>query len=502
MDKEKVRAFAPIEMDSPRSTWWEEVFPGRFERPLDTIERFFVAIGAGGAPLGKEHWSISIVARIRPSPALDDMEQALAHAWKTMRYRFPQIACTVQAGTTKIYEVPDAAALEAWLSGTFFVERGSRTTGDLLATFTPGPLATLHYLPSSSEILIHMSHWRIDGVGSLLLLDHFLSALVCPQHPLPFGSEPATLSPSLEAAARIPQTPPTAELMAQAHTLSDEYVRNLPSIGLLTLPNQLPGATRRISSRLSLEASAALLAGCRARGLGITAVGHASLVIATYQSIVSSSSSPLTTTKYTAFTPVNMRPYLEAPYGSSAHAVQLYVAGLPISVDAAAGFETIASRLQALYTQKLGRPDSNFLEFLPAYLNKNLESLAAPPSVDTPPPSQPDFNSLGKLDAVIKYRYGVAALEKQQQQQQQEEEEEEEDEVGKKGQERSRSLEVEDVWLGVEMLTRQLEFYQWSWKGQLVFSICWNEAFYMTEHVQNFLDTFKKVLAENLTVFE
>ena len=100
---------------------WKETSVGHFERPFESLERFYRALSAGGAALNREHFVVSAVVRLRLSPSIGDLEPALQHAWKTLRYDFPQIAAHGQ-GDTYIYEVPTASTIDSWLSETFITE--------------------------------------------------------------------------------------------------------------------------------------------------------------------------------------------------------------------------------------------------------------------------------------------------------------------------------------------------------------------------------------------
>ena len=178
---------------------WKETSPGHFERPFDSIERFFLAIGRGSLALNREHWAVSIFAQFESNASREDTETALRHAWKTMRYDHPSLA-SIAREEIKMYEVPDQVALDAWLDRTFILESASTTKDELLALFRPSALASLHYLPHTSEILIHSSHWRIDLVGAISLLQNLFSAVDKPR-PIDFGDEAANLSPSRDEAA-------------------------------------------------------------------------------------------------------------------------------------------------------------------------------------------------------------------------------------------------------------------------------------------------------------
>lgn len=169
---------------------WKETSKGHFERPFDSVERFLLAAGRGSLPLNREHYSLSISARFDMAASLKDTVNALRHAWKTMRYDHPQLACFAYE-EKKVYEVPDDVALDAWLDETFIVEPVWTTTEELLASLRPSALATLHFVPRTSEIIIHSSHWRMDFLGGLSFLQNFFTAAAKPRQ-VQFGDEGRT----------------------------------------------------------------------------------------------------------------------------------------------------------------------------------------------------------------------------------------------------------------------------------------------------------------------
>ena len=93
---------------------WKEIEPGRFERPFDSIEMFFVALARRNAPINREHYSLNIAAKFQAPFSSEDAIRGFKNAWITMRYDHPEIASTSQ-GDTKIYEVLDALGLDVWL---------------------------------------------------------------------------------------------------------------------------------------------------------------------------------------------------------------------------------------------------------------------------------------------------------------------------------------------------------------------------------------------------
>ena len=75
---------------------WKETSPGRFERPFDSIETFFLNLARGTFVLDREHWSVSIFAKFEMKGSIEDTGTALRQAWVTMRHHHPEIACIAQ----------------------------------------------------------------------------------------------------------------------------------------------------------------------------------------------------------------------------------------------------------------------------------------------------------------------------------------------------------------------------------------------------------------------
>ncbi|RAH77595.1 hypothetical protein BO86DRAFT_403595 [Aspergillus japonicus CBS 114.51] len=66
---------------------WTQVSSTRYERPFDTIETFYRAIAAAGAPLNKEHYLITCTARLQaPLPPASAVEQALSTPRNVFRF--------------------------------------------------------------------------------------------------------------------------------------------------------------------------------------------------------------------------------------------------------------------------------------------------------------------------------------------------------------------------------------------------------------------------------
>ncbi|KAL8791614.1 MAG: hypothetical protein Q9195_005819 [Heterodermia aff. obscurata] len=451
-------------------TSWKETSAGNYERPFDSIERFFLAIGRGSQALNREHWAVNIFAHFESDASREETEKALKHAWITMRYYHPSLACIARE-ETKLYQVPDPSTLDAWLEKSFIIESASTSKDDLLASIRPSVLASLHYLPHTSEILIHTSYWRIDLVGAISLLQNFFSA-VAKSRPIDFGNEAANLSPGRDEAASYSQldhlgNAVEAEQVDKAATdLVMNFLRNLPSAGLPAQNvNQMPGGTRRAELVLDEAKTSAIVSACKQRGLTVTTALHAALLVA-MQAVAPLP--PSSSSKYTSFGIFNVRPSLKPPFDNSAvHPAALHIVGLPLVLQLSS-YADLALQLKQFYKQRIPPSvDSDIDEkiVVPA-TSKMADFVGQPPPVDFPAPREPLLSSVGVVDRYLKSDHG--------------------------------SIKVKDFWVGVEMMTPQIIFYLWTWQGRMTLSAFYNETFYHQNFVQQFLQKGIDTLAIEL----
>ena len=439
---------------------WKETSAGHFERPFESLERFYRAISAGGAALGREHFVVSTVIRIRLSPSLGDPDPALRHAWKTLRYEFPQIAAYGQ-GDSYIYEVPTTSTIDSWLSDTFITEPATSLTTSLYGESTPSELARMHYFPHTSKILFRSSHWRIDGIGTLHLLSQFLKILAHPRL-IKFGDEGRNLCVGLDEASNVPLEV-TPEMELDATDLLMQFVNNVPSIGLHTSANQTPGGSARCQITFTPPLTSSVVARCKAFGFSVTAATHAAIVCATSQRAVLGNPAR----KYTSFANFDLRKYCPPPYNGANKAVSNFHTGIPVFIKPST-FQDNAVQFQKLYSRRLNAPgQENIFAFLACYVNKVHTLFTEPPPPGSLAPSEPSLSSLGIIDDLIAHGYGD-------------------------------TVEVTDFWLGVDMLSRQLMVYVWTHRGELKLSACFNQEFYVQKFVEEFLASVKDILVKGL----
>ena len=471
---------------------------------MDGLERCSKVICEGGHPIKREHWAITLAVDVRFDSSISDKIERLKRAWKTMRYDHPTIASTVE-GDMKTYEVPDHHILDKWMNSTFHVHDDDDESLDhLLTTFIPNGEITLHFLPKASQIVFHAPHWRIDGRGSFLLINNFLKAVASPRNDIKFGDEGKNLSPDLYEATGV-KAVDTPEGEASATKWCMEYAPNLPTLGLLSNEAEIkpPGSTRRCTFGVSSKDTSAIIAACRRHGVTVTTAFHAAVIIATKEMMMetkSTSTSPSSSSslpkKFTTMPPMSLRQYCLPPYSTSAHPVTMYMSSIPISVDIEIPdsnpnsptstnttlFSHLTSHIQKIYKLLWLPPSSDLIQIQDLFISKFLGMMSSPPPTDPetglplmPRPSDPVVSSPGIIDHFLQHYFH--------------------DSVSK-----SPVLEVKNVWLGVEMITPQSEVYVWTWRGQMTFSVCFNEAYYTAEFMRGFLERVRRVWGRELGV--
>lgn len=439
---------------------WNETSAGHFERPFESLERFYRAMSASGVALHREHFVISALLRLRLSTSMEDPEKALRHAWKTLRYDFPQIAAYSE-GDNYIYDVPTASIIDSWLSETFISEQATSSTTSVCGNSAPISLAKMHYFPHTSEILFRSSHWHIDGIGALHLLDQFLGILAHPRA-VEFGDEGKNLSIGVDEAANVPLEV-TPEMEKCATDLLMQFVNNVPSIGLPTSAIQTPGSSARCETRFSPQQNSSIIARCKASGFSVTAATHAAIVSATSQA----ADPRYPADKYTSFSSFDLRKYCPSPYNSADKAVSNFHTGIPVVISPST-FQKNVAQFQNLYSRRLNvQGQDNVFAFLACYVDKVYALFTQPPAPGSLPPCEPSLSSLGVIDDFIAQKHGD-------------------------------TVEVMDFWLGVDMLSRQLMVYVWTHLRELKLSACYNEVFYAREFVQDFLLAIQDILSKNV----
>lgn len=449
---------------------WSKAGPGHYQRPIGENEKFIKVIGDRAHAVSREHWSITSKASFKLTEPLKAVELSteLRCAWKALRYEHPSIASTAEDDILN-YVVPDSDALERWSKETFFVHHEKISADDLIASFKPSPFVTAHYLSQSSELILHTAHWRTDGFGALLLLNAFFDALsaLADRDPvnLPWGREIDRLVPCIEEVLNL-----TNDATPEMNAAADQYISTIAhtkgAIGVSYRGDKstLPTRTRSAQLRLSRPFSKAISEACKARDISTLAAVHASVAAITYAGAPVDSKHK----HYTSTMRFSLRPYLPEPYGTPSFASALYTGGYMLKVPASQSWAENAKQYNEEYQHGVTR---EFLQARRQYALKVQELMRRHElAAASPPPSEVDISSVGDAELLVSTSH-------------------------RRG---GRALEVLDVSIGVETLTRQMYCFVWTFRNQMEFNLVFNEAYYDTAFPAELLAKLKKVLEEEL----
>ncbi|KAF2967399.1 hypothetical protein GQX73_g6140 [Xylaria multiplex] len=458
-------------------TWHETDQKGVFSRPIGENEAFIKLLGDAGLPLNREHWSINSTATIVPtgSTLSADLTSHFRRAWAHLRFQHPSLAAeSAPDNNDFIYAVPaDEKALDAWISQTFSVASDAHSSADVIATFQPTPYAKLVYIPRSGELLGHTSHWRSDGIGVLLLLDAFLSIASEPPPladpaSLPWGSEVEHLAPSIEDTAALPKdSTPTLKERGAAAVGTFSHAAGAVGIPFVGVADTLPGGTRSAASVFDLVTTEKIVAGCKEKGVSVTAAVHASVAGANYALADEGDRDK----HYTSTIRFALRPYLPEPYSTPAYAAGLYTTGWMKRVESGWSWTERLGQYQDEYRKGISRDFLDSHREYAAQLGDMIRNLSSQGGGGNPP-SDVDISSIGVAEKLMRQSYGTA-------------------EAG---------FDVKAVSVGVEILSRQAVTFVWTFRGRLNLSAVYNESFHSADQMKGFISEVKKHLLDGLNI--
>lgn len=466
--------------ESPKGTWRKDL--GGAEK----IYRFTSTIFRG---TGHEHWGLYTACQVKFDAHLTSEEVifALRNAWKALRFEFPALTL-IPDGYEAVYpsvieegKVAAQNAVDDWAQKTFRVDPLVTVEG-ILSHYKLHDLPELIWLPTTSQVVLLVSHWRCDGLGTCMLLNRLfqlVSTKASGMVPDDWNVEKdlAKISPSIEDAAGAPVIS-NPEIEETAREMSRFREKTLKTIGVPYNGDRktIPSQTGVQFTTFTAESTKALVEACRARRITVAAAIHAALATAAFE---------LTSAKevdeYVTVMAVSFRPYLQKPYNTEAHACRTYVTGIAPEVSKNASFEEQTTSLTKLF--KNWHTDKMSRALRELYRGASQALLSPAPRPAGPPPNPPSgitHSNLGVVDQFIKEKYYS------------DEQDNTPDTVS--------FVEVTDFRFGVSVLTRQMMLYPWTFRGQLNFSINYNNAYYDSDAADNVLVRIQQKLEEELNL--
>ena len=451
---------------------WQEVAPGRYERPLDAIENTCRLMRDLCVPFqGGHNWEMNFVSQLRFAPDLaeDDLITGLRSAWVQTRYHHPLIACTLR-DANHVYEVPhNQTEVDKWLEDTVIVHRNT-TVREWFRSVDILTYSSVHFFPASSQLVLRLHHWQEDGIGALHLLDRYLTYFASGYDgPLQFGDEASRLAPAQDEAGPLPASK-EPRIRAAAQELFNHHPAMVPSVGLEIKAGPPAGCS---SERITVPAPALddLLSASRKAGYSLTAAVHAAIIAATYDMAWKETADR----EFTSMNFFNYRPYMKPPYTDTEEwATGCWMTATPFTLPRG-DFDTYATTLQGTYHQPLSINSWTHAAHYGTYTAIFADFLNTPLPEGVVPPAQtcPQLSSLGRMDDRVRHQY-----------------------KGKRG------VDVDHVELDMNLMMPGYMVYQWSWKGTFFLSASYNEGFSDREYVDRFLANVKAHLFKGLKLRE
>ncbi|KAI1152041.1 hypothetical protein F4825DRAFT_420916 [Nemania diffusa] len=454
---------------------WNRTDSGAWTDEYDGAEKVFYSMSQAFSRHGREHGSVYAICKISTaSKHPRELVTELRNAWKRLRFDFPALAVFEETGRKK-YPRATAAQVEAWVRDTFWVDSAS-SASTVVSGIHLRKLPCLVFFPTRSEVLFHSSHWRIDALGTCMVMSR-LFGLLSEIHitgdlePPNWELEYQNLSPSLEDAYGSPNASTDATEAKAEEIRRRNFETAYPSVGLQFQGSldTIPGLSQSQSLQLSSTQSELLIAACKAKGITITAAVHAACA-----AIVFDQASDQGCDSYSTVVSANLRRLLppvrqnETKTGIAlpSFACGTYVTGITHTLPRDSDFETRSRQLTTAYRNTCD--DTAYMVALRSIYRVHGQALAGlATSRARPPGSNVTISSLGLLDP--QYLPGAHG-----------------------------GVQVEEFHLGSAIMTRQPTLYIWTFRGRLTLSIDYNEAYYNTEMISSLLDSICMCLGKEI----
>ncbi|KAF4944167.1 hypothetical protein FGADI_12880 [Fusarium gaditjirri] len=512
-------------MTTTRNYNWHQVKPGVWQRHIDEIEQFYstmVALYKGSGRMffgitGHVSLSIKNTRGLSQDDAELEVDKALRKAWLALRYAHPtlasQVTQDVESGEwVKTYrELQGEADKDAWLERTLVHISNGQTGNQWANSDPPAPkLPTMFalHLPAEHDddgsatirrdLVFRSPHDIIDGVGTLMMLNNFISFASeayekgnTYEPPSLDGSETPNLSPSYRVAAQIPETLDQAQLdRLEQMAAQKAAAASDPSVEVLALPYGqgalLPGRHQRLALILTRDETQQLLAACKAVGATPTHVFHAAAAMVVRD--LQDKPAETKRVRYINYILRNERSSCREPYGTAQHPAAVYhsVSGQSLVVDMdihPASIEPDAETrkkefLSILETVKdfylTVKQDEEFYILAPTMFSQATPALpGGPRPLPVPGPNahpSVSISSMGRTDAVVAPETGA--------------------------------LEARDPWVTGEELGNGLGLFLGTFQGELCLSAAYNDAWHTETEVKEYLERCKGAVSSGLGIAE
>jgi hypothetical protein len=388
-----------------------------------------------------------------------DVAKLLLKAWYDTIYKNPHLMAEIKDGKAVVNINPRDLELKA--EANFSIE-SVKTPDEIFQAIVKRPFPRLYYFPGTSELLLEVGHWHIDGRGIFYFWDAFFSSLQQPLHN-PSGDISKSLLASSDDLIKF-CVPDVTEEKRKAACL--ESVKNLfPDlpVGLPMLDatcemrDNFNYARERIfisEHDTKLITSAIKKSGGSVNSAFLAAQALAIKSIQAEMNVDGKIYSPMSN--------VDLRRYCKNREPRSI--VGCCFSAVPVSVDVTGKvFQDLNSELKDIFDSLLQNVDSPLL-----YLSDWAATLISGYTTGAPPPKTvPYVSSMGIIDDFVQRSYGD-------------------------------NWEVVDLWLSPTPVNTDIYWYIWTWKDQFIMSVNYNQKYYDAGVISSFMVKTLEVLKSGL----
>ncbi|PHH58843.1 hypothetical protein CDD82_2630 [Ophiocordyceps australis] len=328
--------------------------------------------------LGGDHAAIKLVLNLSFVGSVD-RELGVRRAWQACHRQYPALGAFVvsspqgdSGSPARLVSSPFDS--EAWDKATFIVCHDQDAI-EVCEKMNSAPMPICHWLPASSEVVIRMSHWRVDGMGIFMIGHRFLAHLA---EIMRRGPETCCIANYIDHLPILTNPlPPTVESLLQKQEKQEKitpdieraferlakcYAQHSPGIVFPprhdtceTLPSTNGHATIRLDAATTRQVSAAR----RANDYSFTAAVHAALI----RAMTKCPQKPLVNS-YASFYLIDLRKSFSqcasvaaqdnCPIGFYIATPPLYLGGLGLDQRPSINsYDEIARKLSLIYRQGL-----------------------------------------------------------------------------------------------------------------------------------------------------
>ena len=453
---------------------WDEVTPGDWERKLTGLESLYAVTGAITRGLNEQGKMSSIVSSSIRLPILGQMEddatmQVLRRAWIQLRFDKPDIA--IQADPARLvhtYTVPTKATVTDWAQTTVLLLAEAPSEEEVYPDLPAVEMATLFYLPRSSELVFRAQHWMIDGIGVLTFWSIFLDILapllalknLGDSEALAWGAETGRLEKTLDEMWDF-RSQPTAEDQARLDEIKEVWLEYSPGIGppsTVNTPAPLLKCAKVAVSFTAAETSAIVKA-CKERGITVTAAIHAAYILALDQNC----GSALRGRGYGGMMDFNLRP-LFPPNQDSGRSIGVYFLPAFVHLHFTTNFNHVTRKLQGFYGSYLDGGEDR-AKFIGHHRRAIFDLLLTGELQSHPTSHDGGFSSLGVLDRFLTNKPG---------------------------------LDVEGFDFARDVMGGSSTVFVWTLRGELKIQWCYNSGQWKTADLEDVLMLTERTVLEEL----